>query len=90
MFYIHFLFVKLNLTAVSSLYNSGVMPIEEGIPLCHFDGKLARLCVMGEVGGGKKAFIIARAQAEPPGEMESVIVVGVDCEPELWGVREEK
>ena len=45
---------------------------------------------MGEVGGGMKAFIIARAQAELPGEMESVIVVGVDCEPELWGVREEK
>ena len=33
---------------------------------------------MGEVGGGKKAFIIARAQAELPGEMESVIVAGVD------------
>ncbi len=45
---------------------------------------------MGEVGGGKKAFIIARAHAEPPGEMESVIVAGVDCEPERWGVREEK
>ena len=66
------------------------MPIEKGIPLCHFDGKLARLCVMGEVGGGKKAFIIARAQAEPPKEMKSVIVAGVDCEPERWGVREEK
>ena len=46
--------------------------------LCHFDGKLAQLCVMGEVGGGKKAFIIARAQAKPHGEMESVIVAGVD------------
>ena len=41
---------------------------------------------MGEVSGGKKALIIARTQAEPSGEMESVIIAGVDCEPELWGV----
>jgi hypothetical protein len=37
---------------------------------------------MGEVGGGKKALIIVRRQAKPSGEMEAVIVAGVECKPE--------
>jgi hypothetical protein len=41
---------------------------------------------MGKVGGGKKALIIVRRQAEPSGEMEAVIVAGVECKSERWGI----
>jgi hypothetical protein len=40
---------------------------------------------VGKVGGGKKALIIMRRQAKPSGEMEAVIVAGVECKPEQWG-----
>jgi hypothetical protein len=71
------------------LYNSKVMPIEEHFLLLWLDGE-AWLCVMGEVGGGKKELIIMRRQAKPSGEMKAMIVASVQCKPEWWGVWEKK
>ncbi len=40
---------------------------------------------MGKVGGGKKALIIARRQANASGEMEAMLIAGVECKSEQWG-----
>jgi hypothetical protein len=80
--YIHFLLVQLNLAFIYSLCNSElIMPIDEHFPLIWLEGE-ACFCVMGQVGGGKKALIIMRRQAELSGEMEEVIIAGIQCKPE--------